>query len=100
MDTTLEHRGSSGKPKVGQCSTIKGVQELFGSIPLFDIKAILFIFCAVYKGPRGKMGQPEIKSWILHELHKTLLKTIHTLKANGQDFESFPNLGGVYTKSL
>ena len=33
------------------------------------------------------MGQPEIKSWILHELHKTLLKTIHTLKANGQDLE-------------
>ena len=33
------------------------------------------------------MGQPEIKSWIVHELHKTLLKTIHTLKANGQDFE-------------
>ena len=33
------------------------------------------------------MGQPEIKSWIMYELHKTLLKTIHTLKANGQDLE-------------
>ena len=30
------------------------------------------------------MEQPNIKSWKLHELHKTI---IHTLKVNGQDFE-------------
>ena len=33
------------------------------------------------------MDQPKIKSWKLHDLHKTLLKIMHILKANGQDFK-------------
>ena len=34
---------------------------------------------STYEGPRTRVGQPKMKYWKLHELHKNEVKSVHPI---------------------